>query len=1146
MKEKMKQKMKQKRRSNLLYLLVVMMLMLILPVRVNATEPEKPAELTNRQNKNHEYTYVNNPKGEGGGYEYGMNGNNTMIMPGDTFEFKVHKSGEGDSDFYYSLGYWDSDKKAYEVGYDGEADEYTFPEGYTASTAVSVISEEMITKKGDNAESYYVPVKFKNNSAYPIVLGLNMSGSAGQHGQSYLTRGLTVRYLKPYYALSYSFYGESETMGMKDLFYALGEYDSLDFPQYYWITDVPYKITIPNPVMEGYHFKKWTSLCGNNYEDRGSYTEVTIYWNPEAENTDTSNHIGREGDKKLEAQFENGATIRFCGNGGLVNGRDSWLLEVGRDDTVVDNPVYNFSLDLTTGDVKAAKKDDTFLGWCKKEDALYNFTYNEKLSSGSFVTKDSAADAYEALKLGTSGIDNNWNKGVLYAKWSSNTRETLETKGWDVDDDGVLWLLNSDGASAWKTAKESDPTLAGKITDINTGFVNDESMYINDTGVFEDCVGLTELSFSDVAICGAESFKNCSKLKKITIVKNDTWNWYNFFGSKQFEGTDLDLVINVPEDKLASCREYYPEYAYLFNADTNARRYPITVNGSIITDKKLSVKCGDGTATFDPETSTLTIENAEFSSCMNLHNVKSVFWNGEYNQPYNEAAIVSNLPELKIILKGKNVVKREKDYQLRDFVRAYGNVEITGDGSIEACLTSSTYFIDNEPYIGVCKLPITGLKDVTIDGVTAKRLIVDPEGKLTLKNTNFDGGQFSSKGNVSIENVEITSDSSTGGPDNIMDTIVGADKVLTIEGSILDNVTIKANETAEAITISNSNLTLKGRLLAGSSTKLDIVNSSINAYGKSEGGVTNIAEANITLNGCAITKGAWTESGYFIIAPQTPSYYTVSFNTDGGSAITALQVAYGDSVAIPKKPVKDGYTFDGWYGDSKLTKPFDFTTKIKADTTIYAKWKQVEDKDTGKDPVTGGGTTGGGTTGGGTTGGGTTDGGTTGGGTTGGGTTGKTPAVGTIEKDNAGKATYKVAETTKDDKGNTIVEVSYVAPADNQQKATAITIPDTVTLSDGTKANVTSVSAAAFKNNPKLKKVTIGKYVRKIEKSTFSGKKKLKTIIIKSSNLTSIGKNAFKNINSKATIRVPKKKLKAYKKLLKKAGLSKKVNVKKL
>ena len=70
-------------------------------------------------------------------------------------------------------------------------------------------------------------------------------------------------------------------------------------------------------------------------------------------------------------------------------------------------------------------------------------------------------------------------------------------------------------------------------------------------------------------------------------------------------------------------------------------------------------------------------------------------------------------------------------------------------------------------------------------------------------------------------------------------------------------------------------------------------------------------------------------------------YYTVSFETDGGSAVPAQSVAYGKTAYEPDDPYKAGSSFEGWYADPQLTQPFSFTTPITKDTVLYAKWDQV-------------------------------------------------------------------------------------------------------------------------------------------------------------------------------------------------------------
>lgn len=130
--------------------------------------------------------------------------------------------------------------------------------------------------------------------------------------------------------------------------------------------------------------------------------------------------------------------------------------------------------------------------------------------------------------------------------------------------------------------------------------------------------------------------------------------------------------------------------------------------------------------------------------------------------------------------------------------------------------------------------------------------------------------------------------------------------------------------------------------------------------------------------------------------------------------------------------------------------------------------------------------------------------------------------------------TYKV---TKSATKNGTVELAKVSKSVN-----TITVPDTVIV-DGVTYKVTSVSKNAFKNNKRLKKVTVGKNITKIHVNTFYGCKNLKIITIKSTNLKFIGKNAFKGINPKARIKVPKSKLSYYKKLFAKKGLKNTVKI---
>jgi uncharacterized repeat protein (TIGR02543 family) len=71
--------------------------------------------------------------------------------------------------------------------------------------------------------------------------------------------------------------------------------------------------------------------------------------------------------------------------------------------------------------------------------------------------------------------------------------------------------------------------------------------------------------------------------------------------------------------------------------------------------------------------------------------------------------------------------------------------------------------------------------------------------------------------------------------------------------------------------------------------------------------------------------------------------YTVTFESNGGSAVTALSnVTTGTTITAPTAPTKAHYTFDGWYKEVGLTTLWNFTTDtVTANTTLYAKWTAI-------------------------------------------------------------------------------------------------------------------------------------------------------------------------------------------------------------
>lgn len=74
------------------------------------------------------------------------------------------------------------------------------------------------------------------------------------------------------------------------------------------------------------------------------------------------------------------------------------------------------------------------------------------------------------------------------------------------------------------------------------------------------------------------------------------------------------------------------------------------------------------------------------------------------------------------------------------------------------------------------------------------------------------------------------------------------------------------------------------------------------------------------------------------------SSYSVTFNTNGGSAIAKETVEANSVLEKPTAPTKEGYDFAGWYTDKELTTVYDFTAKITKNLTLYAAWAEKGDE----------------------------------------------------------------------------------------------------------------------------------------------------------------------------------------------------------
>lgn len=150
--------------------------------------------------------------------------------------------------------------------------------------------------------------------------------------------------------------------------------------------------------------------------------------------------------------------------------------------------------------------------------------------------------------------------------------------------------------------------------------------------------------------------------------------------------------------------------------------YDLYVNGELITSEKLTVKCGEGTATYNPEEKTLTLNNAEITES-NLAadnygirakgsddlNIKLI-GNNKINLPENGGIMVND--DVYIYGDGKLTME-----VLWAGISAFGNVDIAEKAELNIKANGGVAIASKRVYIDNSKVKAVGL-DAGIDAAT--------------------------------------------------------------------------------------------------------------------------------------------------------------------------------------------------------------------------------------------------------------------------------------------------------------------------------------------------------------------------------------------------------------------------------------------
>ena len=92
-----------------------------------------------------------------------------------------------------------------------------------------------------------------------------------------------------------------------------------------------------------------------------------------------------------------------------------------------------------------------------------------------------------------------------------------------------------------------------------------------------------------------------------------------------------------------------------------------------------------------------------------------------------------------------------------------------------------------------------------------------------------------------------------------------------------------------------------------------------------------------TFNGTVTNNQAGIISGGTFNGSVDGAFYTVAFETNGGTAVPS-QIYANTPVTAPTVS-RAGYTLVGWYTDEACTAAYDFTQPVTESVTLYAKWE---------------------------------------------------------------------------------------------------------------------------------------------------------------------------------------------------------------
>ncbi len=383
------------------------------------------------------------------------------------------------------------------------------------------------------------------------------------------------------------------------------------------------------------------------------------------------------------------------------------------------------------------------------------------------------------------------------------------------------------------------------------------------------------------------------------------------------------------------------------SAFASGEMYDVWVNGEQFYSGNPIIKCGDGTAEFDPDTNKLTLTDVTLTD-------------------YYEKFVIYAEQNIDIVTEGINVINAKCGG-----IRVNGDLTLSGEGSLDIITGGSEdnyngiYTVNgdltvdmtgkltiNTNYYGLNAdndLKVTGIGDIDItageDGLYSEKgdIILSGSGNIKISDTScgISAGtvEIAGSGDINIEDSEygICANFITlSGTGDFIATakevgigIFGGDLVLSGTGKV--DIT---SQEYNAVLFSDSGCAV---LLNGENSEVKFTTSDGNPAVYIDdfsggAGAGNVAGNNI---GKYDVEGAPGKSS----VKYTLKTYTVTFDIgEHGTAPENQKIVFENKAEKPTAPEADRWTFEGWYTDKECTNEYDFATPITENITLYAKW----------------------------------------------------------------------------------------------------------------------------------------------------------------------------------------------------------------